>query len=97
MPGSADPWRKGFQGGTRDLIPNRKVLLDMTRLQNILELSWAFSPYHFHACHLGCSSGRTCFLAICVQGFSGHTSISNQIQSLRSVPPNSMPVAPLIQ
>lgn len=36
MPGSADPRRKGFQGGTRDLIPNRNVLLAMTRLQTIL-------------------------------------------------------------
>lgn len=36
----------GFQGGSRGLIPDRKVLLGMTRLQNTLELSWLMSSHY---------------------------------------------------
>lgn len=37
----------GFQGGGRALLPDRKVLLGMTRLQNTLELSWSISSHYF--------------------------------------------------
>lgn len=37
----------GFQGASRGLIPDRKVLLDTARLHNTLELSWSISSHHF--------------------------------------------------